>query len=418
VPQTVRVRPTAPAASVAESGAGGRIVAPGDGVGEAASQAGVAVARDCSVATGVGRDPRGPRLRPRARSANVPAATAARATINDERASFHSAMRPRMPRRPRSVPALSVVLLTLVLSPPLVHPPAARAWGCTGHVIVATAALELLSTGARTAIGDLLDGGSLQAAACWPDDIRPSRPETKRWHYVDVPGGAAGYDAARDCAPTPEGDCLVAAIERSAATLRDRGRPKPERAEALRFLSHLVGDLHQPLHCDDHGDRGGNDVSLDFLDEATNLHALWDSGLIEQELRESWAWPGFPESVYALLPMQRDAALGSLVEWTMEAHAVAESAIYARMPDTRRIGTDYLRGEEEVLRRQLARAGVRLAILLEAALGAADAATPTPSAEPTAPPGDRASIASVSPAAVPPARVRRPHPRGSGRARP
>ena len=66
------------------------------------------------------------------------------------------------------------------------------------HVVVATGAVDLASPGTRAAIAELLDGGSLQAAACWLDDIRPSRPDTKRWHYVDIPGGASSYDPARD----------------------------------------------------------------------------------------------------------------------------------------------------------------------------------------------------------------------------
>ncbi|MFM7736306.1 MAG: S1/P1 nuclease [Alphaproteobacteria bacterium] len=270
--------------------------------------------------------------------------------------------------RPRSgLPTAFVILLVPLLA--FAGPRDAAAWGCAGHVIVATGALDLASPATRTAIADLLDGGSLQAASCWLDDIRSSRPDTKRWHYVDIPGGATSYDPARDCAPTPEGDCLVAAIGRARTALADPARPRAERAEALRVLSHLVGDLHQPLHCDDHDDHGGNAVGIEFLGDRTNLHQLWDSGFVEQELRESWNWPGFPESVYALLDGERGAARGEVVDWAMETHALGESAVYARLPDDRRLGLDALRRDEPVLRRQLARASVRLAALLDATLG-------------------------------------------------
>lgn len=250
-----------------------------------------------------------------------------------------------------------------------VAPRDAAAWGCAGHVIVATGALELASPGTRAAIADLLGGESLQAASCWLDDIRPSRPDTKRWHFVDIPGGASSYEPSRDCAPTPEGDCLIAAIGRARTALGDRGRPRAERVEALRVLAHLLGDLHQPLHCNDHDDHGGNQVAVEAAGESTNLHRLWDSGIVEQVLRESYLWPGFPESVYALLPGERDAARGEVVEWAMEAHALGESEVYASLPSDRRFGPEDLRRARPVLRRQLARASVRLAAVLDAALG-------------------------------------------------
>jgi len=266
--------------------------------------------------------------------------------------------------------ALPGFLLVILLAPLLLlpAPPEAAAWGCAGHVIVATGATQLASPETRVAVAELLDGESLGAASCWLDDIRPSRPDTKRWHYVDVPLGAASYDPVRDCAATAEGDCLVAAIGRARTALGDRGRSPAERAEALRVLAHLVGDLHQPLHCADHDDHGGNEVEVEFRGEPTNLHALWDTGLIEQELRESWTWPGFPESVYARLAAEDDARRGEIVDWAMETHAVAAREVYGRLPSDRRRAREFPRPDGEVLRRQLARAAVRLAAILDAAL--------------------------------------------------
>ncbi len=290
-----------------------------------------------------------------------------------------------MPPRPRAERLLPTAL-AIVLVVPLAFavPRRAAAWGCAGHAIVGTGAMELVAPATRGAVAGLLDGETLGAASCWLDDIRPSRPDTKRWHYVDIPGGATAYDPARDCVPEPDGDCIVAAIGRARTALADRTRPRVERADALRVLAHLVGDLHQPLHCDDHDDHGGNEVRVEFAGERTNLHRLWDTGLVEQELRASWAWPGFPESVYALLGDEREARRGDVPDWAMETHALAENEVYGRLPADRRLGPDALRLAEPTLRRQLARASVRLAAALDAALGApAPDAVPSPAAPPS-----------------------------------
>jgi nuclease S1 len=94
----------------------------------------------------------------------------------------------------------------------------------------------------------------------WADEIRSERRDTVRWHFVNIPREAASYVVARDCHPTAHGDCVVAAIERMRSVLANRRAPVGARAEALRFLVHLVADIHQPLHCSDDQDRGGNQV--------------------------------------------------------------------------------------------------------------------------------------------------------------
>jgi hypothetical protein len=89
------------------------------------------------------------------------------------------------------------------------------AWGNQGHQIVAELAVAVLSQGSRDETIALLDGATLSSNAGYADDVRNARPDTKRWHFVDIPRGEAAYVAARDCAPEPEGDCVIAAIERS-----------------------------------------------------------------------------------------------------------------------------------------------------------------------------------------------------------
>jgi len=179
---------------------------------------------------------------------------------------------------------LVTFLLALLVSVPNLF-----AWGGEGHKIIAAIADKRLTPGARMQVIALLEGTPLPDVASWADDVRKERPETSRWHYVDIPYEATSYDAARDCQLTDHGDCVIAEIVRAEKMLGDTSQSEADRAEALKFLIHFLGDMHQPLHCAERkdpvtgkGDRGGNDVHLSFFGTPTNLHAVWDSGLIER----------------------------------------------------------------------------------------------------------------------------------------
>jgi hypothetical protein len=98
-------------------------------------------------------------------------------------------------------------------------------------------------------------------------------------HYANVQKGAPGYDAQRD---RPAGGDVVSAIQEYKAILADKDKPDAERLEALRFLAHFVGDIHQPLHVGHKEDKGGNDLQVRFFDRGTNLYAVWDTGIIQR----------------------------------------------------------------------------------------------------------------------------------------
>jgi hypothetical protein len=144
--------------------------------------------------------------------------------------------------------------------------------------VVATLASTLLTPEAQAEVAALLDSGTTLAdIATWADDIRVSRPNTGPWHYVNIPRGATGYSARRDCSR----GCVVSAIEQSLRLLQDSSKVRAVRQEALKWLVHLVADLHQPLHAIA-DDKGGNDVIVQFNGRQTNLHRLWDVDLIER----------------------------------------------------------------------------------------------------------------------------------------
>ena len=163
----------------------------------------------------------------------------------------------------------------------------ANAWGPEGHAIVAEIAEPRLTPAATAEVTRLLAMDTpphehLDEVASWADAYRAhGHAETGPWHYVDIPLDAGAADVFRDC---PKSDCIINMLTGFAETLTDKARPDADRLKALKFVVHFVGDIHQPLHCADHGDRGGNEVHLTFLGRRTNFHAVWDGGIIEAEL--------------------------------------------------------------------------------------------------------------------------------------
>jgi hypothetical protein len=160
-------------------------------------------------------------------------------------------------------------------------PSPALAWGKTGHRVVAAIADTQLSGLARAHVREILGGAeSLDEAANWPDEMRSAPGEfwqktATPWHYVTLNG--ITYDHA-----PPEGDALQA-LTHFRSVLQDPKTSLADKQLALRFVVHLVGDLHQPLHVGKCCDKGGNDVKVTFFGKPTNLHAVWDTALVDDE---------------------------------------------------------------------------------------------------------------------------------------
>ena len=164
---------------------------------------------------------------------------------------------------------LSLILVLL--------PNAVQAWGGQGHQVVANLAQAQLSVKAKRAVERLLalePGETLASISTWADEHRS--PATAAWHYVNFPKNSCSYSAERDC---PDGQCVVAAIDRQRDILASTATDEV-RLRALKYLVHLVADVHQPLHAGYGEDRGGNSYQLQAFMRGTNLHAFWDSGLI------------------------------------------------------------------------------------------------------------------------------------------
>jgi hypothetical protein len=115
----------------------------------------------------------------------------------------------------------------------------------------------------------LLDGSSIEAVASWADDYRRDHRETAPWHLINSPLTHYRIVLVRDC---PSGQCVVAKTQDYLSVLRDPTASRAAKAEALKFVVHFVGDLHQPLHDEDNGDRGGNERQVIFDGHPDNLH--------------------------------------------------------------------------------------------------------------------------------------------------
>jgi hypothetical protein len=256
--------------------------------------------------------------------------------------------------------------LLLILSFALV-PPRAWGWGREGHQIVATVAEDHLHETTKVMIQSLIGNNHLYSVATWADDIRKERHETAPWHYVDIPLGST-YDANRDCS-LPK-SCVVVKIGDFVRVLTDKSKSREERAEALKFVVHFVGDIHQPMHAVGEA-RGGNGIHVSFLESShcgrydCNLHGVWDSDLIEHTglIREEYA-----RHEEELIGADKLGTLtdGTPDQWADESAGLAQAAW---VPDGTDLNERYYDTQIKVVDKQLALAGLRLAKLLNDSIG-------------------------------------------------
>jgi hypothetical protein len=258
----------------------------------------------------------------------------------------------------------TLIVILFVLSPLQ----QAAAWGVSGHSIIAEIAQRRLAPRVQDKIHDLLGGEiSLASIASWADSIVLLRPDTVGWHFVNIPFEANGYDPSRDCQDS-KGSCVINAITKFQAILVDRSAPKPMRAEALMFLVHFVGDVHQPLHCINRDDAGGSQLAVTFFDKPMSLHAVWDFGIIE---KHTFDWGDYVRQIeHGWLPGKDITALqrGKPADWAWEAHTAAIDVAYV-LPEDFKLGDAYYQRALPVVDQQLALAGLRLARVLNEALG-------------------------------------------------
>jgi hypothetical protein len=265
----------------------------------------------------------------------------------------------------------------------------ASAWWEYGHESVARIAMDSVRPGTRAAIQHLLARGRLletpdcqvatiEQASVWADCIKPLGDRFSyaySWHYqnVDI---CKPFDLKAAC---KDGNCVSAQIERNARILADRKAPERERLMALAFLVHFMGDLVQPMHAGDRADKGGNDVKANYgiVGGYTNLHSIWDGYLAERSISTP---PGGPRAILASSSPQERAGLaaGTVEDWSRDSWEAARKYAYASLigdacgpkPNDRpTLNEAEVRELIPVVRRQVLAGGVRLARLLDDALG-------------------------------------------------
>ncbi len=235
----------------------------------------------------------------------------------------------------------------------------ARAWGAEGHRLIAEVAQRRLSGRARAEITRLLalePGATLASVSTWADEFRS--PPTAPWHYVNLPRDSnCRYESDRSCI---QGACVVGAIERQVAVLASNA-PDLERLKALKYVVHFVADAHQPLHAGFADDRGGNNYQLQAYGRGTNLHAVWDTALIQQ-------WPGGAASLRTAVEAERSAVDATLSpgSWAEESCRVVQAEGF--YPARHKLDDEYTQRWGRTLVQQLAAAASRLAAVLNQSL--------------------------------------------------
>lgn len=260
----------------------------------------------------------------------------------------------------RCVRALAVALATLCLGVS-----SAFAWGPRGHRIVAELAAAQLTPQATAEVRKLLalrDARELRDVANWADNLRDIDPalyrRTRRLHFVNFHSSDCNYDPPRDCR---NGECAIAAIDKYSRVLANRAAPPQARAEALAFVVHFVGDIHQPLHADYRHDAGGNDFQVrwqsDGGERGTNLHRVWDSLLLDSTALTAEEYARKLEA-----ERTRIATGGTPAEWAEEGCRLdRDGGIY---PASHVIDQAYVDRELPVAEQRLRQAAARLAALL------------------------------------------------------
>jgi hypothetical protein len=272
----------------------------------------------------------------------------------------------------------------------------AQAWGDLGHEVTALIAYRHLTAPARAALDALLAGDTdtltaddFASRATWADKYRAQHRETAAWHFInielddpDMQSACFGFPALDKGQPASEGtaqDCVVNKLDEFATELGNPATPRAERLLALKFLIHFVGDLHQPLHAADHADRGGNCILLfpaPNVREA-NLHAYWDVAAVEALGKSATQIADRLDAGVTSEEINRWTA-GTPRSWAMESFEVARRVAYAlpsrptcRAGGSVALSSAYEAEAHQAAAVQLSKAAIRMAALLNRALGGA-----------------------------------------------
>ncbi len=204
----------------------------------------------------------------------------------------------------------------------------------------------------------MLNGQNLSFVSTFGDEIKSDKRYDKyySWHFVNFPFDQSYEESEKN----PEGD-IIRGIAHCIQVLKDPGASKEDKVFFLKFLVHLVGDLHQPMHIGKAEDRGGNDIKVKWHGRSSNLHRVWDSDMIE-----SWdmSYTELADNADKLSKEQiRAIESGTVLDWANETRILTQK-VYASANQDDNLGYKYSYEYFETARRQMQRSGIRLARIL------------------------------------------------------
>ena len=254
----------------------------------------------------------------------------------------------------------NLLVLLLVLLLVAAFSTSAFSWGKAGHRIVGEIAQRNLDSKTLKMIHELAGDDDLSRLSTWPDEIRsdPKMGYASPWHYVSIPNGKSYFDQKRN----KEGD-VIEALYRFEDTLRDPKETKEHKLDALRFLIHMTGDLHQPLHVGLAEDRGGNSIRVKWFKTETNLHSVWDEELIDFEKLS------FTEYANYLNHFSKDDKKnyekGTYIDWAHESQELRPKVYDFGSPsESTNLSYEYSYKVKPIIELRLKQAGLRLAYVL------------------------------------------------------
>ncbi|MFA6239179.1 MAG: S1/P1 nuclease [Bacteriovorax sp.] len=249
--------------------------------------------------------------------------------------------------------------LTAFLLLTCIYSPSAFSWGKTGHRIVGEIAQRNLSSKAQAGLKDLAGTEDLSRMSTWADEIRsdPKMDAAGPWHYTSVPTGKTYFDQKR----AKEGDILEA-LYRFEDTLRDPKETKESKLSALKFLIHMTGDLHQPLHVGLAEDRGGNMVRVKWFKSETNLHNVWDEKLIDFEELSYTEYASYLN--HFTKDEKKEWEKGSFMDWAKESQDLRPKVYDFGGADIPNLSYEYSFKVKPIMEMRLKQAGLRLASVL------------------------------------------------------
>ncbi len=245
----------------------------------------------------------------------------------------------------------------LVIAVLVIFSPNAFSWGKVGHRIVGEIAQRNLSKEALKGVKDLLGDEDLSRVATYSDEIRSNKKYdyTSPWHYVSIPTGKTYFDQKRN----KDGD-VIEALFRFEETLRDPKASKEDKAFALKFMVHNMGDLHQPLHVGIAEDRGGNTVRLKWFKNEMNLHSIWDEAIVDFEQLSYTEYSTYLNHFTKI--EKTDYNKGTILDWAKESQDL-RSVVYDT-GGSESAGYEYHYKVKPTMELRLRQAGLRLAGLL------------------------------------------------------